>query len=305
MTGTAEKSVTGLLEKVMKKPSLAILLLLLACSLFVSGCQQEEAQQQRTGIVEATPSYLESFGVPPQGEAGRAYAAVGYLPVKDKPGKLGPLPVFLFTNENQLEKILARLVTEDLVTSQKQIYYNPFPRDLKIVIQSEEGNTLTIDMLTEEDWDKSEQHAGTMALKETALQFSHVHNVKVMLNGAVLQGMPLAGFQKNIDLIIEVPPPTLILMAGAWEKGQSEPEEILIEFDRPVKVDQFKLYHLDGQEVQGEYYQSIFQMAVVIHPQFPERFQEGTSLRAEWNVADVLGRTNRGVDTMQIKKLVH
>jgi hypothetical protein len=94
-------------------------------------------------------------------------------------------------------------------------------------------------------------------------------------------------------------------MAGAWEKGQDEPEEVLVEFDRPVKVNSFELYHLDGQKVEGEYFKSIFQMAVVVHPKLPELFQEGTSLRAEWNVVDELGRANSGVDTMPLKKLIH
>jgi hypothetical protein len=280
----------------------ALFIFFLFCLL---GCQQEEIQKENTGVVEATSSYLENFGVPPQGKAGRAYAAVGYLPVKDMSDKLGPLPIFIFSEENQLEKILKKLVSGDLVTSQKQIYYNPFPSDLKIGIKSDEGNLLTINLLTNESWQKDDKHTGILALKETALQFSHVENVKVMLNGAFVQTMPRKGFQKDSDLIIEVPPPILILMAGAWEKGQNEPEEILVEFDRPVKVENFKLYHLDGQEVRGEYYKSIFQMAVVIHPESPNLFSEDTTLRAEWSVVDELGRKNSGIDSMQLFKYEH
>jgi hypothetical protein len=272
---------------------------------FALGCQQDETQKESTGIVEATSSYLENFGVPPQGKAGRAYATVGYLPVKEMPGKFGPLPIFLFTEENQLVKVLTKLVSGDLVTSQKQIYYNPFPNDLEIVIESEDGNVLTIDMLTRENWERDAQRAGSLALKETALQFNHVQKVKLLLNGSVVQGMPSGGIQSDSDLMIEVPPPLLILMAGAWEEGHKDPKEILIKFDRPVKVEKFKLYHLDGQEVQGEYYKSLFQMAVVIHPESPSVFQEGATLRAEWSVVDELGRNNSGVDTMQLFKYEH
>ena len=289
----------------MIKPSFTLKAVFISFLFFALGCQQEEIQKQTTGVVEATPSYLESFGVPPQGKAGRAYAAVGYLPVKEMSDKLGPLPIFLFTEENQLRKVLNKLVSGDLVTSKKQIYYNPFPADLDMVIKSDGGSVLTIDLSTKEDWDMNDQKAGTMALKETALQFSSVEEVKVMVNGSDVQGMPQEGFHKNSDLTIEVPPPILLLMAGAWENGENEPKEILIEFDRPVKVEQFKLYHIDGREVQGDYYKSIFQMAVVVHPKTPGLFQEGTSLRAEWHVVDDLGRSNSGIDTMQIKKLVH
>lgn len=269
------------------------------------GCQQEEIKKEKTGIVEATSSYLENFGIPPQGKAGQAYAAVGYLPVKGKLDQLGPLPIFLFTKENKLEKVLIKLVSGDLITTQKQVYYNPFPSDLEVIIETENGNIVTVDLVTKEEWENENQHAGIMALKETALQFNFIQTVKVKLNGTYVQGMPEAGFQKNSELMIEVPPPTLILMAGVWEEGQSEPEEILIGFDRPVKIQKFSLYHPDGQNVQGEYFQSIFDMAVVIHPESPQLFQEGTTVKAEWRVVDELGRENSGVDTMELIKYEH
>lgn len=273
--------------------------------LFTLGCQQEEIQQESSGIVEATQAYEKSFGLPPQGKAGRAYAAVGYLPVKDKPDTFGPLPIFLFAEESQQEKVLSKLVSGDLVTSQNWIYYNPFPNDLEVTFNSKENGSLTIDLLTKEDWESNDLHAGAIAIIETSLQFNDVQSVKVLLNGVAVPGTSESGFQMNRDLIIEVPPPTLILMAGAWEKGEETPEEILVEFDRPVKVEEFKLYHIDGTEVQGEYYKSMFQMAVVIHPKSPNLFRESTSLRAEWSVVDELGRANSGIDTMQLIRYEH
>ena len=271
----------------------------------LAGCQQEEAPVENIGIVEATEAYLKFYGVPPQGKAGRAYAAVGYLPTKDNPEKIGPLPIFLFTEENQIEKVLKKLVSGDLITSDKQLYNNPFPVDLEILAKPIEEKTLALDLVTDQQWKDEILRAGTIALMETALQFDDVKFVKVTLNGVPLQWIPDAGYQKRLEAVIDVPPPILILMAGAWEKGQDEPEEILVEFDRPVKVNSFELYHLGGQKVQGDYFKSIFQMAVVVHPESPELFQEGTSLRAEWNVVDELGRVNSGVDTMPLKKLIH
>jgi hypothetical protein len=160
-------------------------------------------------------------------------------------------------------------------------------------------------LVTAQQWKDESLRAGMIALMETALQFDEVKFVKVTLNGEPLPWIPDTGYQKRLDAIIDVPPPNLILMAGAWEKGQDDPEEILVEFDRPVKVNSFELYHLDGQKVEGEYFKSIFQMAVVVHPKSPELFQEGTSLRAEWNVVDELGRENSGVDTMPLEKFIH
>ena len=287
------------------KTLLTFTIVLSICLFNLVGCQQEDVPLENTGIVEATEAYLKFYGVPPQGKAGRAYAAVGYLPTKDNPEKIGPLPIFLFTKENQLEKVLNKLISGDLITSDKQLYESPFPEDLQIRVNQIQEGILTLDLTTSQQWEDEILSSGTIALMETALQFDGVEFVKVTLNGEPLQLIPDAGYQKRHGAVIDVPPPILILMAGAWETGQDEPEEILVEFDRSIKVNSFELYHLDGQKVEGEYFKSIFQMAVVVHPKSPELFQEGTSLRAEWNVVDDLGRGNIGVDTMPLKKFVH
>ena len=289
----------------MRKPFLSLAIIVFAFVLTAVGCQQEDLPPENTGIVEATDAYLKHYGVPPQGKAGRAYAAVGYLPTKINPEKLGPLPIFLFTEENQLEKVLEKLVSGELITSDKQIYDDPFPDDLEIHTKPIQGGVLSLDLVTSQNWAVKSQYAGVVALMETALQFNDVQSVKVALKGAPLDWIPDTGYQQQLDLIIDVPPPTLILMVGAWEKEHETLEEILVEFDRPVKVNSFVLFHEDGQKVEGEYYKSIFQMVVVVHPKSPELFQEGTSLRAEWDVVDELGRANSGIDTMQIKKFVH
>ena len=288
----------------MKKIFLSFSIIFSVC-VFITGCQQEDIAQENTGIVEATQAYLGHYGIPPQGKAGRAYAVVGYLPTRDNPAKIGPLPIFLFTEDSRMEKVLKKLVSGELITSDNQPYDNPFPEGLAIRTEPIREGTLTLDLVTSRPWEAEHQRAGTVALMETALQFAGVRSVKVTLNGVPLQWIPDAGYQHQPDLIIDVPPPTLILMAGAWEDGQDTPEEILVEFDRPVEINSFALYHLDGRKVEGEYYKSIFQMAVVVHPKSPELFEEDTALRAEWDVVDDLGRTNSGVDTMRIRKLIH
>lgn len=287
------------------KAFVSLLIISLLCVFTFVGCQQEEMPVENTGIVEATKAYLKYYGVPPQGKAGRAYAAVGYLPTKEDPQKIGPLPIFLFTKENQTKKVLKKLVSGELLTSDRQIYDNPFPEDMEIHLKLMQEGTLVLDLVTTQQWGQELQRAGMVALMETALQFDEVEFVKVTLNGEPVPWAEAGGYQRQPELIIDVPPPILIFMIGAWEKGQDEPEELLVEFDRPVKVTTFELYHLDGQKVEGDYFKSIFQMAVVIHPKFPELFKEGTSLRAKWTVVDELGRVNSGVDTMPLEKFVH
>jgi hypothetical protein len=211
----------------------------------------------------------------------------------------------LFTEDRQIEKVLKKLVSGELITSDKQPYDNFFPDDLVIQTEPIQDGTLGLDVATSQEWVGESQRAGLIALMETALQFDSVQSVKVTLNGVPLSWVPEVGYQQQPDLIIDVPPPLLILMAGAWENGQDTPEELLVEFDRPVKVNSFELFHEDGRKVEGEYYKSIFQMAVVVHPKFPELFQEGTALRAKWNVVDELGRANSGIDTLKLKRLDH
>jgi hypothetical protein len=256
------------------------------------------------GIVEANQAYLSHFGSAPEVNSGTAYARVGYFPLKDKPGKVGAMPMFLLTQNDQMVKILENIARNEMMVFGNTPYYNPFPEDFTLDI-SLNDNIATINIQTTEEWKKEDQKAATLALTETALQFDQVKSVSIMLNGNLVDEMPQHGSMHNENAIVEVGPPKLILIAGVWEGKQKEPEEILIEFDRPVILENFELTHPDGQKVQGDYYQSIFQMAVVVHPEFPEMFQEGTKLKAQWQAIDLLGRSNQGTDTLALIRFNH
>ncbi len=290
----------------MKKYHVRYVFLLIGFSLVLLGCQQErENPPDNTGIVELNDAYIKHFGELPPAKAGRAYAHVGYLPLKDNPEKVGALPIFLFTSENRLDNVLQKLISGELTLTQKSNFYNPFPDDLRMSIQSTEGGTLKLGLRNTRSWSDKDLRAAVNALKETALQFEGIEAVQVYINNIAMVDMPLSGYRHDPHLIAKTSPPSLILMAGAWEGNQNEPEEILIEFDRPVKIRSFDLFHEDGQKVEGKYYTSIFQMAVVVHPSEPEQFKEGTVLKAEWSVVDFRGRENSGIDTLQLKKYEH
>ena len=94
-------------------------------------------------------------------------------------------------------------------------------------------------------------------------------------------------------------------MAGMWERGGDSPDELLAEFDRPVKINNFKLFMRSGEAVDGEYFTSIFQMAVVVLPKDPTLYQESTVLRAEWDVVDGLERSNSGTTTLPLLRYEH
>ena len=278
---------------------------LISLLFFLLACQQEDKSITKSGLVLASDAYLENFGSPPQGKAGKAFAKVGYLPLKSNPEKFGVSPIFLFTEDDQIKKVLDKLVSGDLSFSDRLPFYNPFPKDTIIEVKSTEGEQITVNIITENLIDSIDQLYAARSLAETALQFEEIKTVDVLFNGQPLPQFPSKGYRHDPKRLSPVHPPLLILMVGNWEKGHDSPEEILVEFDRPVSVNNFALFHEDGTKVEGDYYKSVFQMAVVIHPRNPEKFYQGTLLRAEWEVVDELGRSNQGVDVMALVKHVH
>ena len=276
------------------------------CLLVLAGCKRDESiDPQGTGYVEANHAYRENFGDPPQGERGYAFARVAYLPLRSEPEKLRAIPVFLFTKQDQLRLILERMVSGKLLVGGKGALYNPFPDQLEMRVADGEGPTTSISLHTEQPWAPGDQLAGCRALAETALQFDGVEHVIILVNGSPDPQMPAAGFVHTQDILARVEDPSLVMIAGAWEEGEADPDEILVEFDRPVKVKKFQLFDQEGQIVDGDTFISVFRMAVVVHPRNPGRFHEGSLLRAEWEVVDELGRGNSGTSRLPLQRLDH
>jgi hypothetical protein len=282
-------------------------IILLSCLVGLSACQRQDPPDPPTnGHVEANAAYLQNFGTPPQGKEGHAFARVAYLPQQQSPHLLRPLPLFLFDENDQLENILKRLISGDLIKDRETDLFNPFPKDLKLSITSTGGTVVSLALTTGQAWSGVPLHSGVSALVETVLQFGAVDRVFIKLNGEPIPQMPEEGFAHNQSILIEVGPPRLMLVAGEWDKADpDDPKQILVEFDRPIKVKKFDLYEEDGSIVEGNYYTSIFQMAAVVQPKYPERYHEGTLLRADWDVVDELGRAEQGSDTLPLRKIEH
>ncbi len=79
----------------------------------------------------------------------------------------------------------------------------------------------------------------------------------------------------------------------------------MVEFDRPIKVNSFKLSDASGEMIEGEYFTSIFQMAVIVHPENPELYKKGVRMHAEWEVVDYLGRIGQGSRTLPLHRYDH
>jgi hypothetical protein len=249
---------------------------------------------------------VEYFGQPPTPESGTCFARVGFFPLRSDPGKVRPVPLFLFREEGQLQLVLDRLVSGEMAFSTENALFNPFPSGTRVQVRSlEEGVTELTLSLDGTSTGVPDLAAMAASLTETAVQFDEVGTVRILLDGAPLEGMPASGLRHEPQRIASPDSPKLLMVVGNWEQGKEDPEEILANFDRPVTIGSFRLRDAAAREVKGRYYQSAFDMAVVIHPENPSAFREGVSLSAEWEVTDRLGRHGKGEAVFRLQRHEH
>ncbi|MDX2494299.1 MAG: GerMN domain-containing protein [Desulfuromusa sp.] len=278
-------------------------LILVMLMVFASGCQQQTSDTG--GSVEANSTYMKHFGDPPQVSKGFGYARVGFFPRLENPQKVSAVPLYLFNNRDQLQQILQRWLSDEKILPANSRLFNPLSAVDHLEIFPLKNDTLTLDLTTPRKLIKTDLSAISLSLTETALQFSEIKKVRVLLNGEPLDFMPSAGFQHAPQKISAVDPPELIGITGVWEEGSVELEEILINFDRPVVVNNIKLTNSTGENIQGEYFRSIFNMAIVIHPLKAELYKEESTIHAQWDVTDTLGRSNSGKRIFRLEKRIH
>lgn len=280
-------------------------LLLLAVAFFGATACQKESSVATQGTVKANQAYLNHFGEPPVPEKGECFARVGFYPVKGSTGKVAAMPFFLFRKEGQLSLLLERLVGNETSLLSRSQLFNPFPPGSSVRLVSQEGGAVDLDISLKESPSAESVAAMAASLTETATQFEEIERVRIAINGVPLSDMPEGGFAHDAGRVEPPGPPTLLLVVGAWEKGEQDPEEVLADFDRPVKIESFNLKDVSGQEIKGDYFTSVFDMAVVIHPENLSAIQEGMTLRAEWRVVDRLGRKGEGTGDFTLVRHDH
>lgn len=284
----------------------SLCLLLLAVLVFgPTACKKEESSTVPAGTVKASEAYLTHFGEPPVPDKGQCFARVGFYPLSGSTGKVAAMPFFLFKETDQMGMLLERLVTTKPAYLEQSVLRNPFPPGSSVRIAFQSGGRLDLELSTTASSSPQDLSAMAAALTETAVQFDDVETVRIFRDGAPLPGMPEGGFAHDAERIEPPAPPTLLLVVGAWEKGERNPEEILADFDRPVKIDSFSLRNAAGQEIKGDYFTSAFDMAVVIRPESPSAIEEGMSLQAEWVVVDRMGRRGEGAGTFTLERHEH
>lgn len=279
-----------------------ICLLLSLIVLSMSSACQKQSTEPVPGRVDANQAYLDAFGEPPVPARGVAFARVGYYPLRSVPEQVSAVPLFLFSRSNELSLLLDRLVDNPLPFPEAGPLYNPFPAGSSLRV-GPVAETLELDLFLPQPAPELAAMAATLI--ETAGQFSAIHRVRLRLNGALWPEMPAAGFVPDPVRIVAPGPPQLLLVIGSWEPGAREPDEILVEFDRPISIDRFVIEDQSGNALEGEYFTSVFNMAVVLHPRQPSRFHEGMALRVSWQVTDQLGRQGTGTNSMPLRRTDH
>jgi hypothetical protein len=281
-------------------------LICLAVLLAMTSCKGPDRQSVPTGSAKANGAYLQHFGEPPTPAQGTCFARVGYFPLAGELARLRAVPLFIFREEGQLAHLLAAFAGGEWEFPPHSSLHNPFPPGSTARVTAEEGDSVTIDLVVPGVSQDSPEIRGMIAaVVETALQFEEINRVFITVAGMPPAEMPPEGFRHDPGRIAPVGPPLPLMVGGNWEPGQEDPEEIFINFDRPVVIQEIRLLDADGREIQGEYFRTGFDMTVVFKPAAAHTFREGITLRVAWQVSDRLNRPGSGAQDFILKRFDH
>ncbi len=288
----------------MKNSGQRLLIILLV--VFFTGCEDREATD--SDRVTATPAYKEQFGTPPVAREGTCFAMVGFLPLQRDPSLVSAIPIFTFAWEGRKELLVRHLIGlgEDALLARPELI-NPFPPGTSLEFIESGKEVLRVE-LNFPDQPPGEPHQiqGILsALGFSLSQFEGAPRVLVTTQGKPLPHEAPEGFFPTPHDIVSPGEPRLLQVAGVWEKGKRNPEEVSIFFDRPVDIDDIQAVKEDGQTLEGDYFRSVFDMAVVIRPERPESIQEKMPVEITWRAVDRLGRTGEGKETFALKRIEH
>jgi len=290
-------------------PSFFVLIVFLTS---ITACNREEegtsSPSDSTAVVHANETYRSYFGEPPAVSEGTAFALVGFAPDPDHPGKISPFPLFMFDRDGQMEAVAEQVMRLGFDWDPSLSGRSPFPAGTFLVGLHRDQDDLVRVELSEEAWALSTPHDKELMiaiLGNTLTQFPNVQRVIVAAGGHLLPGQTDRGFFPDPEVVVGPGAPRLLAVVGVWEPGGTNAEEVAVYFDRPLDLKSFRLMHADGKEVAGDYFRSIFNMAVVVHPRNPEIFKPGLAMRVIWEGVDSRGRSWGGDNVVNLQRLEH
>ncbi|MBJ6800811.1 GerMN domain-containing protein [Geomonas sp. Red259] len=269
--------------------------LFLLVAFFVGCTSRQEPPAEAKGRVNATAAFVKSFGPVPPVDKGTCYGFVIYFPSAKEAGKVLPFPFFTF-DEASLKKVaLGKLVAGmgDQKAYQGELA-QPFPAGSRVLEVSETAGTVTVNFSKEVNSAKEQQQQALVnAVVLTLRQFTGVTKVVIKVEGAENSLEKLVA-KTDESAVLPLAPPRLLGVVGMKEKGAANVEEIDAFFDRPVDIKELTLSGTDGKKIEGDIFQSVFDMAGVLKSKTPLSLQEGTPVKIHWRVTDKLGRSASG-----------
>lgn len=289
----------------------SVFVALLVFSLMVLGCQKKQEEplpesQTPSGRVEATSAYRAYFGEPPTIPEGICFAVAGFYPLKDHPGKVMPVPHFTFAVTDRPQLVLEQVMMGGEPLGLEHLFVNPFPPGSIINSFTLSEGLAAVDFSSKIlDVTPEQQPALLASLAHTLLQFDEVEHIKVTAEGQLLPYASELGFSSADPAVVMEPHPPALLQAFLHEDEDAIPGEMVIFFDRPVTLKAFSLEFPQAEAVRGEYFTSVFDMAVVIHPEDPGRIRVGDEVFISWHIVDGRGREARGDGFYPLGHLSH
>ena len=291
----------------MKRRWLVPLALLLVAAVLASGCRRKEEKPAAKGQVTASDAYRHSYGAPPTVEKGNVFAMVGYLPLAADPGKVTPLPLFLFSTQGHMLHLVKRLLSVDPSAAARIGVINPFPPGTGLRSLKQDGETMIVDLLIPPGWQPATGQMQQMqaSLGFSLLQFPGVKQLSLRENGVPFPGLPDKPYVPDPAIVSPPGPPTLLGVVGSWAAHAVGPNQVSVFFDRPVTVEKLTLTTAKGKRIEGEQFRSIFDMALVVAPKDPTALREGMQLWVDWQVRDRQGRTAEGRTEVPLLRMKH
>ena len=276
------------------KKSISIIVAILMAGFLVYGVtfHKKETPAEKPGKVAVTAAYEKFFGPAPSVDKGNAYAFVLYFPSAKEAGKLVPLPFFSF-DEASLKRVAIQRLLGEMEIGSYEDEIRELPRNIRLISMNESQGTVTLDFSKELLAGTDNFQAIGNALGLTLLQFKGVARIHVLVEGKT---SPLNVYAKSPDdtAVKQPSPPRLLSVTAMRDTGAKQIEEVNAFFDRPVEIKELKLLTNNGQQLAGDVYHSVFDMAAVLKPKDPAQFKERMPVKVRWKVVDKLGREAEG-----------
>lgn len=275
---------------------------LAACN---SGKEQPTGAEGK-GRVNASSAFARYFGKVPSADKGTCYAFVIYFPSAKEPGKVVPFPFFTF-DEGSLKKVaLGKLIAGLELKSYQGELLQPFPAGTRVLDVAQVGDTVNVNFskeLAAAKLDPQSERGLVNAVALTMRQFTGVTKVAIKVEGAPSPLEKLAGGADE-SVVLPLAAPRLLSVTGMKEKGAKDVEEIDAFFDRPVEIKELT-FSQGGRKIEGDVYQSVFDMSGVLKPKTPQPLSVGTPIVVHWKVVDKLGRAASGDGPLALEVKEH